>query len=1054
MPSTSYTKFEQRLALATYYRHLFGVGDPGDPTSVRRYHEELNEQKAGYDAEGRSYVYRALTGRVRDMEPGQLLRYDENIRRHTATLNRRRDDPITLKYFQILAALKTEHYLDHAVRDPHTFLEDINAFVDAQNEENTARITFPSFARDDLNKLAYWMATGSGKTLLLHLNYFQYLHYSQKFGEPLDHILLVTPNEGLSGQHLAEMELSSIPCRHFTEAGGGLFDNVPETVKVIEITKLVEEKTGGGVRVEVAAFEGRNLVFVDEGHKGSGSDAWRGLRAALAERGFTFEYSATFGQAVSSAATTAEVEEEYGRAILVNYAYPRFYSDGYGKDYRILNLKSDFDPALTERYLLANLLTFYEQARVFEEGEAAYTGAYNLMSPLMLFIGHTVASGKTRSQLGASDKRTLSDVQELTRFLHRVLSGDNWVPQAVEDILAGRAGLTRENGEDLFADAFPAFREAGMTGEEVYLDLLTRVFHVHAPAALHLVDLKTSEGEIGLRAGTADRFFGVINIGDDANFLRAIEKALPEVVLDESAQEASLFKAINMQDSPVKLLVGAKKFIEGWSSWRVSTMGLMNMGRGEGPQIIQLFGRGVRLKGRNGSLKRSSASAGEGPHPERLPLLETLNIFGVRAKYMAQFRDYLADEGIDTDERAVIHIDTKVQEDFLDRGLLTIRAGASDTFEENVFLRLEATEGLAPEIDLTPQLDIAASDTAIREEPAAPLAPGERRIPKAYLPLLDWNRLYREIWQYRTKRGYTNLLIAPEALREILSAGNYRLICPSDWLEITRYADLDRIESLTLTILRAYVTAFFSRAKREWEQKGLAYAPLGEEDDNIVTTIEARVRRSAAPFLRKLQSLLSDAALYELEDDHLPRVHFDRHLYLPLLKEDEAEVVVYAPPGLNRGEWTFVRDLREHLSSGDGGQFMDGKELYLLRNQARARGVGFAAGDETYFPDFILWLKTEDVQHIAFIDPKGLVAGTAPTNPKVALHRDIKTYERELNARSNRDDVRLHAFMISQTGYTDLKQHWGLDSMDAFNELGVYFRGQDGYLRRMFAEIA
>ena len=30
------------------------------------------------------------------------------------------------------------------------------------------------------------------------------------------------------------------------------------------------------------------------------------------------------------------------------------------------------------------------------------------------------------------------------------------------------------------------------------------------------------------------------------------------------------------------------------------------MGRGEGSQIIQLFGRGVRLKGRNYSLKRST----------------------------------------------------------------------------------------------------------------------------------------------------------------------------------------------------------------------------------------------------------------------------------------------------------------------------------------------------------------------------------------------------------------------------------------------------------------
>ena len=38
--------------------------------------------------------------------------------------------------------------------------------------------------------------------------------------------------------------------------------------------------------------------------------------------------------------------------------------------------------------------------------------------------------------------------------------------------------------------------------------------------------------------------------------------------------------------------------MEGWNSWRVSNMGLLNIGRNEGSEIIQLFGRGVRLRGR------------------------------------------------------------------------------------------------------------------------------------------------------------------------------------------------------------------------------------------------------------------------------------------------------------------------------------------------------------------------------------------------------------------------------------------------------------------------
>ena len=100
------------------------------------------------------------------------------------------------------------------------------------------------------------------------------------------------------------------------------------------------------------------------------------------------------------------------------------------------------------------------------------------------------------------------------------------------------------------------------------------------------------------------------------------------------------------------LLIGSKKFTEGWSSWRVSTMGLMNVGKGEGAQIIQLFGRGVRLKGYDLSLKRSGRTKlPEGvERPKHIGVLETLGIFGIHADYMAQFRDFLKEEGLPTND--------------------------------------------------------------------------------------------------------------------------------------------------------------------------------------------------------------------------------------------------------------------------------------------------------------------------------------------------------------------------------------------------------------------
>src|SRR5690606_30480707 len=141
-----------------------------------------------------------------------------------------------------------------------------------------------------------------------------------------------------------------------------------------------------------------------------------------------------------------------------------------------------------------------------------------------------------------------------------------------------------------------------------------------------------AQGEIALRAGATAEPFGVINIGDTATLLKRCEES--DLLVADARFGESLFNDINNDNSKVNLLLGSRKFTEGWSSWRVSNMTLMNVGRGEGAQIIQLFGRGVRLKGWQMSLKRSSDIAVELKNyniarPAHIAVLETLNIFGL-----------------------------------------------------------------------------------------------------------------------------------------------------------------------------------------------------------------------------------------------------------------------------------------------------------------------------------------------------------------------------------------------------------------------------------------
>jgi len=82
------------------------------------------------------------------------------------------------------------------------------------------------------------MATGSGKTLISHINYYQFLQYN--LFQP-NSIIYITPNEGLSKQHFDEMQQSGIPVKLYS---GDLHSITPKKgeVLILEITKLVEEK--------------------------------------------------------------------------------------------------------------------------------------------------------------------------------------------------------------------------------------------------------------------------------------------------------------------------------------------------------------------------------------------------------------------------------------------------------------------------------------------------------------------------------------------------------------------------------------------------------------------------------------------------------------------------------------------------------------------------------------------------------------------------------------------------------------------------------------------
>jgi len=1038
-----YVKLERRLVLLAWLNDLFGYESNRDLLA------DTKETEEGFDSAGRSYLYHHFEARGAKVKVplADLARYDDNIREHVRAMNARRPEPITLRYFQYLAVLYTEIFLDWYFNRRGAMLGALNRFVEKRNAHKPAGDPKdPKFSERDLAKLAFWMATGSGKTLIMHLNYRQFLHYNDR---PLDNVLLITPNEGLTEQHMEEMTASNVPCRRFDLNESGLGAGQKDVVRVIEITKLVEEKRGGGVSVPVEAFEGNNLIFVDEGHKGSGGEAWRKFRDALGETGFTFEYSATFGQALT-AARRDELTAEYGKAIVFDYSYRYFHGDGYGKDFRILNLKEETTEEKTETLLLGNLLSFYEQQRVFGQ-EQDDLRPYNLEKPLWVFVGSSVNAVYTEN------KQKRSDVLTVARFLHHLLENKRgWAVRTIGKIVEGKTGLVTPDGEDVFAGKFEYLRNAGMDAETIYRAVLADVLHAPSGGGLHLCDMRGHPGELGLKASGAEDYFGLIYIGDTSKFKKLAEEDDSGIVLEEDAMTDSLFEGINKPDTNVNVLIGAKKFMEGWNSWRVSNMGLLNIGRKEGSEIIQLFGRGVRLRGLDRTLKRSSAIDGE--HPEHIRLLETLNIFAVRANYMAQFREYLEKEGVETEGDVDLPLPIKANEDFLGQGLVVPRVPEDRNFAEETDILLEPAEGIRVRVDMS--LKVQALESGAEGVTAVAVRAGqERPIPPESLDLVDWEQVYLELLEYKERKGLVNLAIRPDTPRKILAktepARLYTLVADESVVRPQTFADTSLLQEAVLSILRKYVDKFYRVHQERWDSKHMVYRRLDDEDANF-QDYTVKIARSQEELIAAVQNLIEEGErIYAEETRELPSVHFDRHLYQPLLVE-RGDRVRSEPPGLNDSERQFVEDVRAYCRAEKDGALAD-KEIFLLRNLSRGKGIGFFE-KRGFYPDFILWIKEGEQQRIVFVDPHGMRHAEAyEHDEKARLHESLPALADAMGKRSGLKNVVLDSFIVSATPFEDLRRKYDDGTWDRkrFAEKHILFpeRGEPyDYVRVLFRQ--
>ncbi len=1006
---------DRSLVLNRYFPSLFGAESFDDLRRV------LKEQEEGAGPDGRSRFFHVVSGRNEVKIDGRLLEeYDRRIMEYEAALSKKRKaEPFkSFKYFQYLALLYMEVFLDRLTADPAAFLRELNAFR-ASKADFTG---IPNFTADNVRRLAFFMATGSGKTLLLHVNIQQILHYLEMGKHPealvrrsdgrseFDNVLLITPGEGLSAQHLVEFEDSGFDAKRFerNSSQSGLFG---PRVNVIEIHKLAEEPSGEGVSVPIAELGTRNLIIVDEGHKGTGSEArtWKNRQEALSRDGFLLEYSATFAQAIGAASRSVQEEllSTYGKSILFDYSYRYFYGDGYGKTFRVLNLKKASAEKAHE-LMLGGLLIFYHQAMLHRRHWEKARG-YNIEKPLWVLLGTSVSRKRPDEKDAtktAEEERT--DVGEVVAFLRRFLEDPDWAVDRIARTISGKSGFAETDaGNDLFEKHIRHL--SGDDGAALYKKICRELFH--GQGGIEVVEIKRS-GEIGLRVTAVSRkelpYFGLINIGDVADFRKYLQEK-HDIEVKQDVINDSLFDRISQADSPINLLIGAKKFIEGWSSWRVSSMGLLRIGKGEGSQVIQLFGRGVRLKGKDKSLKRSHAL---GDAPEWLESLETLYITGWNADYLQTFRKMLEREDLAKELAPLRVVQQKLP-------LWTYVPQVPKGFNCSNETWMLGGDGPRVILDLLPQMvSLSPGESGTKEEAglagdATVVLPGM----DPHSALVDVDRLHSELKEYKVAKNYGNVFISRESLQGILTDRCELRMLKED------AQDPERMHRAASRALKTYLDKFVRLCERQTESEHAEPGLLVKERQ---VTYEYRIRVHAEgvgeKFVKDIEKLLQIFSKQQKEllkdaGDPLPRLHWDRHLFNPLLVEGSKEWkehVSISPPPLVPGERKLAEDLRSFWRENCVKPEYGDIEVCLLRNLPKV-GVGMFSRS-SFFPDFILWMRNKKTKwvRVVFLDPHGLHHEGVADNDRFAAIEKLRGLGQ--NKRFKTKKIMLDGYILAPSG--------------------------------------
>ncbi|GAA8192748.1 DEAD/DEAH box helicase family protein [Helicobacter pylori] len=775
-------------------------------------------------------------------------------------------------------------------------------------------VSFENF----INRLAFYMATGSGKTIVI-IKLVELLSVAIRMGLiPKKNIMFFSANENLIKQFEKEIEKynrgkdfsKQIDFKNLKKVTHKDFHRAPKDSFIKQIALFYyradlmsdEESKENLLNYKDYWDNGENYVILDEAHKGNKSESKRqAIFSLLSLKGFLFNFSATF------------TEESDLITSVYNLSVGEWVKLGYGKESVLLkknNLSAfkdlkDLNDREKEIALLKALLLLGMQKRYKTEGY--------FHDPLMLVFTHSVNVKN-------------SDAEIFFKTLARVIENDdgNDFVKAKEDLLE-----ELKDPEFLFSTnkdkdyKVKVFKE-GLKSMD-FKGLKEEVFYASNGHIEVIINPKNNQ-EIAFKLNTSDKVFCLIKIGDITEWICEKLKSVKVVSKNLSFKEESYFSQIDR--SSINILVGSRTFETGWDSTRPSVILFLNIGLDDDAKklVKQSFGRGVRIE----SVKNQR---------QRLAYLDIDEAIKENLKPNAAMLETLF---VIPTNHASLEAILKIQKESENRG------ESRGSWRE---IKLEKTP-IKHTLFVPCYKKEQTSILDLPENASFKMSEKNFKDLKEYFNLMSEKHfiLKHEIYD---PKDYTQL-------KKMIQKAHFKKV--STW----HYKDLDymiaeikgklypnqKVPKDEFNTLDSEKIVHFKRIKVK-----------ADKQEALIKTIQEVKEHAPLDKETLIKKIVHGAELLKLKE----------HYYTPLIKAKDCDWLKHVVKV--KSEIDFLQELQDQETTKTLQENYDFWAFSKIDEHLDNLFIPYIndAAERRFFPDFIFWLQKGDTQIICFIDPKGII---------------------------------------------------------------------------------